>query len=142
VTFLVEDRLALTGDFLFVESIGRPDLAGKEEEWAGKLWDSMVRTIRQWGDGVAVYPAHYASGSERRMGRAVGIPFGSLLDENELLKIQDPGVFLHHILSQKAPFPDSYRKIKAMNLGLEPVQEGEVEELEIGRNECALGGPS
>jgi glyoxylase-like metal-dependent hydrolase (beta-lactamase superfamily II) len=142
VTFLVEDRIALTGDFLFVESIGRPDLGGKEEEWAGKLWNSMARAIREWDDNVAVYPAHYASEHERRMGRAVGIPFGSLLAENEILRIQDPEVFLHHILSKKAPFPDSYRKIKAINVGLAPVQEDEVEELEVGRNECALGGPS
>ncbi len=140
VTFLVEDRIALTGDFLFVESIGRPDLSGREEEWAGKLWASMARAIREWDDSVAIYPAHYASEQERRMGRAVGISFGDLLAENEILKIQDPEVFLHHILSKKAPFPDSYRKIKAINVGLAPVQEDEVEELEVGRNECALGG--
>jgi glyoxylase-like metal-dependent hydrolase (beta-lactamase superfamily II) len=140
VTFLIENRVALTGDFLFVESIGRPDLGGKEEEWAGRLWESMARAIRSWGDGVAVYPAHYASEGERRMGRAVGIPFGNLLRENRILRIQDPEVFLHHILSQKAPFPEAYRKIKAINVGLAPVVDTEIDELEIGRNECALGG--
>jgi hypothetical protein len=102
----------------------------------------MARAIREWGDNVAIYPAHYASERERRMGNAVGIPFGSLLAENQILKIQDPEVFLHHILSKKAPFPDAYRKIKAINVGLAPIQEDEVEELEVGRNECALGGPS
>jgi glyoxylase-like metal-dependent hydrolase (beta-lactamase superfamily II) len=139
VTFLIEDRVALTGDFFFVESIGRPDLGGKEEEWSKELWDSMARAIRSWDDGVAVYPAHYQTQAERRMGRVVGVPFGTLLRENPLLRIQDPEVFLHHILAQKAPFPDGYRKIKAINLGLAPVVESEVEELEIGRNECALG---
>jgi len=140
VTYLVEDRVALTGDFLFVESIGRPDLGGREEEWAGQLWGSMTRAIRNWDDGLAVYPAHYATERERRMGKAVGIPFGTLLKENEILKIQDPELFLRHILSQKAPFPEAYRKIKAINLGLVPVVEAEVEEVEVGRNECALGG--
>jgi glyoxylase-like metal-dependent hydrolase (beta-lactamase superfamily II) len=140
VTYVVENRLALTGDFLFVESIGRPDLGGKEEEWAGQLWDSMARAIRKFGDGLAIYPAHYAGESERRMGRAVGIPFGTLLGENEILRIQDPEVFLHHILDQKAPFPEAYRKIKALNVGLAPIVESEVDVLEVGRNECALGG--
>jgi glyoxylase-like metal-dependent hydrolase (beta-lactamase superfamily II) len=140
VTYLLEDRVALTGDFLFVDSIGRPDLGGKEEEWARDLWDSMVRAIRTWGDGVAVYPAHYAGEAERKMGSAVGTSFGSLLKENEILRIQDPEVFRHHILSHKAPFPEAYRKIKAINVGLAPVVETEVEELEVGRNECALGG--
>ncbi|NNM03772.1 MAG: MBL fold metallo-hydrolase [Gemmatimonadetes bacterium] len=142
VTYVVEDRAALTGDFLFVESIGRPDLGGKEEEWAGKLWASMARAVREWDNGLAIYPAHYASERERRMGQAVGIPFGVLLAENEILRIQDPEVFLHHILSQKAPFPDVYRKIKAINVGLAPIVESEIEELEVGRNECALGGTS
>lgn len=140
VTYLVEDRLAFTGDFLFVESVGRPDLAGKEPDWARDLWSSLARVIREWGDGLAVYPAHYAGETERRMGRAVGSPFGTLLRENDILKIQDPEVFYHEILKRKADFPEAYRKIKAINVGLAPVVESEVEELEVGRNECALGG--
>lgn len=74
------------------------------------------------------------------MGRAVGIPFGDLIRENEILRIQDPEVFLYRILDQKAPFPEAYRKIKAINVGLAPIVDTEVDELEIGRNECALGG--
>jgi len=140
VTLLVENRMALTGDFLFVESIGRPDLGGKEEEWAGQLWSSVVRVIREWEDGMAVYPAHYAGQGERRLGNAVGLPFGTLRRENELLRIQDSDVFVRTILGRKAPFPDAYRRIKAINLGLHPVVATEVEELEVGRNECALGG--
>jgi glyoxylase-like metal-dependent hydrolase (beta-lactamase superfamily II) len=140
VTYLLEDRVALTGDFLFVESVGRPDLAGKELAWGQDLWSSLARAIREWGDGLAVYPAHYAAETERRMGRAVGSPFGSLLRENEILRIQDPEVFYHEILLRKASFPEAYQKIKAINVGLAPVVESEVEELEVGRNECALGG--
>lgn len=140
VTYFLEDRVAFTGDFLFVESIGRPDLGGKEEEWTGELWSSLARAVREFDDGVAIYPAHYAQETERRMGRAVGIPFGTLLQENEILKIQDPEVFLWTILERKAPFPEAYKKIKALNVGLAPIVESEVEILEIGRNECALGG--
>lgn len=142
VTFLAENRVALTGDFLLVESIGRPDLGGTAEEWTDRLWDSVARAIRAFDDGMAVYPAHYASDSERRMGRAVGIPFGTLLRENEILRIQDPEVFRWTILDRKAVFPEAYRRIKGMNLGLEPIVQTEVEVLEEGRNECALGGLS
>ena len=59
---------------------------------------------------------------------------------DEILRIQDPEVFLYTILEKKAPFPEAYRKIKAINVGLAPSVESEVEELEVGRNECALGG--
>jgi hypothetical protein len=74
------------------------------------------------------------------MGRAVGIPFGTLRQENELLTMRDAEHFVRHIVSQRAPFPEMYRKIKAINVGLAPVVETEVDDLEVGRNECALGG--
>jgi glyoxylase-like metal-dependent hydrolase (beta-lactamase superfamily II) len=139
VTYLLEDRVAFTGDFLFVESVGRPDLAGKEQEWARDLWSSLARAIRKWSDGLAIYPGHYANETERRLGRVVGSPFGALLRENEILKIQDPEVFYHEILMRKASFPEAYQKIKAINLGLAPIIDSEVEELEVGRHQCALG---
>jgi len=139
VTFLLEDRVAFTGDFLFVESIGRPDLGGKEEEWALQLWESMARAKSDWDPGLAIYPAHYASESERRIGKAVGISLGDLLEVNPVLRIRDREEFLRFILGKRAPFPDVYRKIKALNVGLAPIIEGEVRELEVGRNECALG---
>ncbi len=32
-SFIVDDSYLLSGDILFVDSIGRPDLAGKAEDW-------------------------------------------------------------------------------------------------------------
>jgi glyoxylase-like metal-dependent hydrolase (beta-lactamase superfamily II) len=140
VTFLCEHRVALTGDFLFVESIGRPDLGGKEAEWAVQLWNSVERVRGEWDDGLAIYPAHYAADRERRMGQAVGIPFGELLATNEYVSMPEEETFLRRILENTAPFPETYKKIKALNLGLAPIVQADVEEMEVGRNECALGG--
>ena len=89
---------------------------------------------------MAVYPAHYASESERKMGNAVGTSFGELLASNPMVRIRDREVFLQAILKKTAPFPESYRKIKALNVGIAPIVLTEVIELEVGRNECALGG--
>ena len=140
VTYFGEGRVAFTGDFLFVESIGRPDLAGMESVWAGHLWESVERAMREWDEGLAVYPAHYASPTERRMGQAVGTSFGAMKKENEFLRMEGKEAFLRRILAKSAPFPEAYRKIKALNLGLAPIVQTEVEEMEVGRNECALGG--
>ena len=41
--------------------------------------------------------------------------------------------------SMNSPFPDAYRKIKAINIGLSTAEEREADELEFGKNECALG---
>jgi len=140
VTYVLQDRTAFTGDFLFVESIGRPDLGGMEETWAVRLWQSVKRAREEWDSGMVLYPAHYASPRERRMGQAVGIGLKDLLRENPILRIDEEEEFVGLILEHKAPFPEGYRKIKALNLGLAPIVLDEVAELEIGRNECALGG--
>ena len=46
VALLVDEALALTGDFLFVRSVGRPDLGGQRDAWAARLWDSLERVRR------------------------------------------------------------------------------------------------
>ena len=89
---------------------------------------------------MAVYPAHYASEKERRMGDAVGISLGELLASNPAVQFKDKDEFVQAVLSRKAPFPDAYRKIKALNVGLGPIVLTEVNDLEVGRNECAIGG--
>ena len=36
-SFIVDDLYLLSGDILFIDSIGRPDLAGMAEDWVGDL---------------------------------------------------------------------------------------------------------
>jgi glyoxylase-like metal-dependent hydrolase (beta-lactamase superfamily II) len=140
VTLRVGDAAAFTGDFIFIGSIGRPDLAGKTEEWTAQLWSSLERSRGEWSETVRVYPAHYASEAERRSDRSVGASFGELLRRNEPLKIADAGEFQRWVEERAGAFPEAYRKIKAINVGLLRVGDKEAEELEVGRNECALGG--
>src|SRR5256714_4590849 len=54
LALLADDGLALTGDFLFVKSVGRPDLAGRSDSWAKLLWQSLERARETWpGDLLA-----------------------------------------------------------------------------------------
>jgi glyoxylase-like metal-dependent hydrolase (beta-lactamase superfamily II) len=138
VTYLVGDA-ALTGDFVFVNSIGRPDLGGKADEWTAKLWKSLERARKDWPAGTRIYPAHYASEKEREADRTIGRTFGQIRETNEPLRIADEAAFVAWIRSKVGSSPDAYRKIKAVNLGLLEVWDMEAQELEGGRNECALG---
>ena len=140
LTFLVDDQIALTGDFVFIGSVGRPDLAGKVAAWTGQLWESLEAARARWSPDVRVHPAHYGSETEREADRSVGAPFGRLLETNEALGFSDRTAFSAWVESRAASFPDAYRKIKAANVGLLPVDDKLAEELEVGRNECALGG--
>jgi len=67
VTLAVTDKsrgdnpeLLLTGDLLFVGSIGRPDLAGGEllDEQINNLYKSLHEKLDKFPDLVEIYPAH------------------------------------------------------------------------------------
>jgi len=131
--------VALSGDFVFVGSIGRPDLAGRTEEWAGDLWRSLERARVEWPDARRVHPGHYAGEGERSEDRTVGRPFGELRAENEALAIADEASFRAWIDERSRPAPEAYRRIKAINVGLEEVSDEEADWLEVGKNECACG---
>jgi glyoxylase-like metal-dependent hydrolase (beta-lactamase superfamily II) len=136
VTLRCGDAFALTGDFLFVASVGRPDLGGKTAEWTKVLFESLKAAKRDWPGTLRIYPAHYGSAAERARDRTVGAALGEL--SNEPLRIDDAKEFARWIESRAGKFPDAYRRMKAVNIGLESVEDEEADVLEAGRNECAL----
>lgn len=139
VALFADDGLALTGDFLFVHSIGRPDLAGHSESWAKLLWQSLERVRQSWAGDLLVLPAHYASESERRADRAVAARFDVIAATNAAASIQDERTFLQWIADHTTSFPDAYRTIKEANLGLADPSNADAEILESGPNQCAIG---
>ncbi|MBI5937319.1 MAG: MBL fold metallo-hydrolase [Betaproteobacteria bacterium] len=50
----------VTGDTLFVGAAGRPDLAGKETEMAGQLYDSIQNKLLTLPGEVEIYAGHVA----------------------------------------------------------------------------------
>lgn len=138
ISLVSDDGLALTGDFLFVKSIGRPDLAGQTESWARLLWRSLERVRESWPGELLVLPAHYASESERRADRAIASRFDVILATNPVARVQDERQFLRWIAEHVTPFPDAYRTIKEANLGLVTLSEADAEIVESGPNQCAI----
>lgn len=55
-----EPWFVLTGDTLFVGAVGRPDLAGREQEMAGLLHDSLHSQLLTLPDELEIYPGHQA----------------------------------------------------------------------------------
>jgi glyoxylase-like metal-dependent hydrolase (beta-lactamase superfamily II) len=50
----------VTGDTLFVGAVGRPDLAGREREMAGQLYDSLQAKLMGLPADLEIYPGHQA----------------------------------------------------------------------------------
>ncbi len=145
VSFRIGDGAVLTGDFIFVASVGRPDLGGQPDrgsrakEWTQVLFRSLERGKREWPGCLEILPAHYGGPTERREDGVVGGNFANLCLRNEPLSLGSADEFVTWVRARAGSFPEQYRRIKTINLGLETVDEVEAEELEVGRNECALG---
>ena len=55
-----EPWFVITGDTLFVGAVGRPDLAGREQEMAGMLFDSLHSRLLSLPNELEIYPGHQA----------------------------------------------------------------------------------
>jgi hydroxyacylglutathione hydrolase len=123
-----EPMILLSGDFLFVGSLGRPDLLGEEAKraLAVKLYRSVRDVLGPLPDGLEIAPGHGA-GSMCGAGMS-GRPTSTLGFEriaNPYLRADlDEETFVSQILSRVPPFPDYYRRMKALNAQGAPALNG------------------
>lgn len=113
-----EPWFVLTGDTLFVGSIGRPDLGEQGETWAGHLFDSLHGTLMTLPDTVEIFPGH-TSGSVCGAGIS-GKPSSTVGFERRFnigLGMKDKAEFIRHILADIPPRPAEMARIVASNLG-------------------------
>lgn len=111
---------ALTGDLLFVGSVGRPDLGGARA--AEDAWESIMRVLLPLDDSVEVYPAHGAgSACGRAMSAKAGSTIGFERRFNAALLLGDRAAFVDYIMRDLPPKPPSFEKIVGKNRGLIPL---------------------
>ena len=108
----------LTGDTLFVGSVGRPDLPGSAEASARELYRSLYCTIMPLPDTIEIYPAHF-SGSVCGASMS-GKPASTLGFEkrsNPLLSFISEAEFVQAITKDALPKPSEMTEILAHNRG-------------------------
>jgi hydroxyacylglutathione hydrolase len=107
----------LTGDTLFVGSAGRPDLAGKETEMAGQIYDSVHQKLLTLPAEVELYPGH-TSGSACGAGMS-GKPTSTIGYEkrwNPMLALDRAG-FVAALTETIPPRPADMDRMVQANLG-------------------------
>ncbi|REE91514.1 glyoxylase-like metal-dependent hydrolase (beta-lactamase superfamily II) [Paenibacillus taihuensis] len=137
-SFIIDSKYLLTGDILFVESIGRPDLAGLAEDWVGDLRETLYSRYRDLAEELIVLPAHFGKVTELGERGLVSGRLGALYKENPGLNIQDEGEFRKTVTENLPPQPNSYQEIRQTNMGKITPNEEEQREMEIGPNRCAV----
>ncbi|GGG84907.1 MBL fold hydrolase [Parapedobacter pyrenivorans] len=136
ITFLLIDpaisekpQKALTGDFVFVGDVGRPDLLemasgqiGTAEEGAKQLYRSIQR-FSELPDGLEIWPGHSAGSF---CGRSLSDIPQSTLEQEKLLNKAfqyhgDEGGFVDYVLDGQPSVPTYFAVMKQLNKARHPL---------------------
>jgi glyoxylase-like metal-dependent hydrolase (beta-lactamase superfamily II) len=137
-SFVIDNQFLLTGDILFVDSIGRPDLAGLAEDWVGDLRETLYSRYRELAEDLVVLPAHFMIIDELNEDGTVARRLGDLYQNNHGLNIEDEAEFRRTVTENLPPQPNAYEQIRQVNMGKISPDHDEQTEMEIGPNRCAV----
>ncbi len=136
-SYIIDERFIISGDMIFINSVGRPDLGGKAEEWAGMLFDS-IQMVKQLDHSLQVLPAHYIDWDEANADLLFTRTLGEVLERNKnIYDIDNLADFVTFIKENMRPQPEEYAVIRLVNANLREEEEDRQEELDLGKNECA-----
>jgi glyoxylase-like metal-dependent hydrolase (beta-lactamase superfamily II)/rhodanese-related sulfurtransferase len=135
--YLLEGKALFTGDTLFLDGVGRPDLAAEGEEEtrarAALLYHSL-RRIAGLPRGTLVLPGHTASPVPFD-GEPLVASLGEVLERVELLELAEED-FVQRIMSRMPSPPANHWEIVRLNEEGRSVDDPAV--LEAGANRCAV----
>jgi glyoxylase-like metal-dependent hydrolase (beta-lactamase superfamily II) len=134
--------LLFSGDALFVDSFGRPDLEQGENgarNLAETLYDTLRERLLGLPDETLVAPGHRAPDAESNAEENETYS-GRLETVRDRLRIPDEReAFVTRVLDSLPPRPANYETIISANLGREGVDDETAFEIELGPNNCAVG---
>lgn len=137
LSYLVDEKYVFTGDILFIESIGRPDLRDKAEEFASELYHSLHNKLLKLPGKTIVFPAHHGETV-----KPVNGIFSTTIEkahEHDVLKLSKED-FIQQVVGITLPRPMNYAKIIQINKGTIPLNAKEIPDLEMGPNRCSIAG--
>jgi len=137
VCFLINDEVLLSGDTIFTNAIGRPDLKADEKETKrrAELLYASLQKLLQLKEEIIVIPAHTNSPIDFD-GKPISATLLEIKKNVSVLKL-DKETFVKNILDKLPPPPSNYLSIVEKNLtgnisDVKPI------DLETGANRCAI----
>lgn len=138
ICLLVGNEILLTGDTIFVDSLGRPDLEKGDqgaEEGAKLLYQSLNDKILNLPENIKILPAHH--------GKPIGFDSKPIAARLKEIKSNLPQLktereqFIQRILSGLSQKPPNFSFILAINEGKQTLGFMNPFDLEAGPNRCA-----
>ena len=137
-SYLIGNQFLVTGDTVFIFSIGRPDLGGKAEDWSRLLYKTLRTRIADMNDDLVILPGHYLDWSEANPEKVFIDTMGSIRSKNaDIYGIEEENDFVRFIKDNMRKQPDVYGEIRKVNAGILEVDDEEQEIMDLGKNECA-----
>lgn len=136
--YRIDGKYLITGDTVFIQSIGRPDLGGMAKEWSTLLYNTMTQILLKLDADTVILPGHYMDWEEADENLIFAASMEQIKKDNgHIYAIDNEDDFFSFIEANMRPQPEEYAKIREINAGLLSVSEDEQEIMDIGKNECA-----
>lgn len=136
-SFYIDNKILITGDTLFTNGVGRPDLKSNTEESREKahLLYQSLRKLLSLPHNVTILPAHTSKPAEFD-NRLIKTTIGEAKNNIPLLRGSEEE-FITSVLQKIPPTPPNFLSIVEKNIagnyeGINPI------DLEAGANRCAV----
>ncbi|MGB9169271.1 MAG: rhodanese-like domain-containing protein [Nitrososphaeraceae archaeon] len=135
---LVGSKLLFTGDTLFVDGIGRPDLRDKAVEYSKLLYNTLHNKVLTLDENIVVLPAHTQKGISSKI--LLWKFLKDIKNNNEDLFLLSEKEFVDTIASLTIPTPPSYKEVISINkfFKAKDMDISKINELEFGPNRCII----
>ena len=144
ISYLIGHEAVLTGDTIFVDSLGRTELQfgdGDAATGAELLYESLHRTLMAEPDSINVLPGHFSVANDGTTSITPGEPVDTtigLLRTGLDLLARDREAFVGALTAQLPEKPPNYEQVIGINSGQQTIEsQTEAIELELGPNRCA-----
>ena len=128
--------MLLSGDTLFLDAIGRPDLQGPAEESAKLLRHTCLKLFDELDSETLVLPAHFGPNTDLMVSAPVAAPISTVEARIRRANLSDPDSVKGLVCNLLKPA--NYETILKINSGHASFDPSLCDLLEEGPNRCAL----
>jgi glyoxylase-like metal-dependent hydrolase (beta-lactamase superfamily II)/rhodanese-related sulfurtransferase len=131
-----KETFLISGDTLFVDGIGRPDLHDKVDEFSRTLF-LTYKKLASLPDDAIVLPSHYSKSMKHE--DPIFKTIGEIKANIKAFRM-DEDEFVSYMASSIPPQPMNYKRILRLNKDLLLCNNLHLDDLEAGPNSCGIQG--